>query len=204
MAMDRRTLGIIALCIAVWGFIVLRNATEVVSADVHERTVGPEQVHAFARAQLAAIQPRSFADRVELCGMIAQDADGNLSSREVIVGHEATCDISYFTFRNRLPVATYHTHGGFDPRYDSEVPSLIDVQGDMASGMDGYVATPGGRLWHIDPQTGTSRQLCGAGCLPVDPRHTPCPADPVQQSYSVVQLHTRFTTPAPACRGNGP
>jgi hypothetical protein len=44
------------------------------------------------------------------------------------------------------------------------------MEGDADEGIDGYVATPGGRLWYIDTVDMVASQLCGIGCLPRDPK----------------------------------
>ncbi|APE28625.1 DUF4329 domain-containing protein [Aurantiacibacter gangjinensis] len=196
---NRQTVTILAICAFVWMAIVLRNSFEVVGDDVNYRTVSQEQVDRFARAQLSDLQARSFSDGVELCGIISENSDGGLVTQEIVVGHEATCDISYFNLRNRLPVASFHTHGRHDDRYDSEVPSLIDLEGDIAGGLHGYVSTPGGRLWRNDPATGTANLLCGQGCLPTDPNYQPCAAFEPQESYTVATLRQRMRTPWTGC-----
>jgi hypothetical protein len=89
------------------------------------------------------------------------------------------------------PLASMHTHGAFDPSYDSEVPSLVDIEGDIASQLDGYVATPGGRLWRIDWREARAEQVCGKACLPQDRAYRPCADDPVSASYSLQQLRKR-------------
>jgi hypothetical protein len=37
--------------------------------------------------------------------------------------------------------------------------------GDMEEGVNGYVATPGGRFWYIDGDRGVATQICGPGAL---------------------------------------
>ena len=44
------------------------------------------------------------------------------------------------------------------------------MEGDADEGIDGYVATPGGRLWYLDTVDMVASQLCGIGCLPRDPK----------------------------------
>ena len=199
MRESRSTVIILAVCAIAWAAIVLRNSVLVVGDDVHERTVSQTQINSFAREQLSQLQSRSFADRAEYCGIISENSDGELVTQEVIRGHEAQCDISYFSLRNKLPVANFHTHGAYDTRYDGEVPSLQDFQSDVASGMHGYVSTPGGRLWHIDGPARTAKQLCGQGCLPVDPAYVPCPGDAPEQQYSLTTLGQRQNSPSARC-----
>ena len=47
-------------------------------------------------------------------------------------------------------VATFHTHGSYSPEFENELPSLSDVLGDFSQRIDGYVATPAGRVWLND------------------------------------------------------
>ena len=42
--------------------------------------------------------------------------------------------------------ASYHTHGGPDPRYDNENFSPQDILSDVLVGVDGYLGTPSGVL----------------------------------------------------------
>ncbi|MEO0851346.1 MAG: DUF4329 domain-containing protein, partial [Pseudomonadota bacterium] len=69
-----------------------------------------------------------------------------------------------------------------------EVPSVSDMEGDADEGIDGYVATPGGRLWYIDTEDMVTYQICGRGCLPQDPAFTAFPDGWIAESYSYDQL----------------
>lgn len=147
-------------------------------------------VTALARAVLAQIQERSIANRREYCGMIGRDATGRLVLGKVRKGSAGACrpprDPAGF-----IAVASFHTHGAYDPDYDNEVPSVGDVLSDMKEATDGYIATPGGRLWFVDRRDGTVRLLCGPGCLPVDPDHVPDPDLPVRDTYTLPALKAR-------------
>jgi len=61
----------------------------------------------------------------------------------------------------------------------------------MEDGVDGYVATPGGRLWFIDGQSGRARQICGLGCLTQDPDFKPEIYGPIKQSYTLGEIEQR-------------
>ena len=52
-------------------------------------------------------------------------------------------------------------------------------------------ATPGGRFWFVDGQTGVSRQICSLGCLPQDPDFVPGVFGPVAQRYTLADLDRR-------------
>ena len=59
---------------------------------------------------------------------------------------------------------------------------------DQAAEVDGYIATPGGRLWFLDSDTMVARQVCGIGCLPQAPEFVPAPEDDIRQSYAYREL----------------
>ncbi len=50
--------------------------------------------------------------------------------------------------------ASYHTHGAFDPIYDSEHFSIMDVTMNNTWGVDGYLGTPAGYLKYHHYVTG--------------------------------------------------
>jgi hypothetical protein len=106
-------------------------------------------------------------------------------------GDEGSClsDDPHFI---EVITASYHTHGGHSLDYFNEVPSGEDMEGDADEGIDGYVATPGARLWYIDSVDMIASQLCGIGCLPAD--HTFVVGDngPVAASYSYDDLIIRL------------
>ena len=87
-----------------------------------------------------------------------------------------------------LITASYHTHGGFSPDYSSELPSGTDMEGDEDEGIDGWVATPGGRLWYIDTTDMVTFQIFGIGCLPSDPEFIAGDSGIIEQSYSYDDL----------------
>lgn len=145
---------------------------------------------AFARQILTGLQAKSFASNREFCGIIGRTADGRLIASHPRRGQRDGC-------RPRDPlgaatvIASFHTHAGFDAEADSELPSVSDVRSDMDEGLDGYLATPGGRFWFIDGQTGSVRQICGPGCLPADPAFEPGIWKPVRKRYSLSELERR-------------
>lgn len=145
-------------------------------------------VDAFARTVLNALQPRSIAETREYCGYIYALADGTLAATPATRGTEASCDMN---FPSRGAIASYHTHGSFSARYDNEVPSTSDLQSDFDFNVDGYVSTPGGRLWRVDHQARIARQVCGAPCVYADPNNDPNDAGHVAQTYTLAQLARR-------------
>jgi len=122
----------------------------------------------LAKATLNALQARSFAENTEFCGYIVVNADGDMVATPAAQGDFQSC------LANEVPeddviIASYHTHGAFEYDTPAEFPSTGDVEGDEAEGIDGYISTPGGRLWFVDGSETTVSQLCGTGCLDQDP-----------------------------------
>ncbi len=145
----------------------------------------------IARTLLASLQAESFERNREICGKIGLTRDGTFVVSRPHVGGRNGC----WPRRPggaRQVTASYHTHGGFDPGTDSELPSPQDVYSDMHSGTNGYVATPGGRFWYIDGTSGSVYQLCAPGCLPSDPRFMPGLFGEIRAFYTLEQLEQRL------------
>jgi len=195
----RSTTLIFALCGLAWAVIVARAYLTAKDADDFVITISQSEVQAFAREQLGPLQQSSFSDDIELCGIIFERSDGSLGASEPRNGDEASCGIAYFDEPGMRPVASFHTHAAQNDKYDSEVPSVLDIDSDVASGMDGYVATPGGRFWHINAQNGEAMMVCGVGCLDQDPAYAPCPANEPDTFYTRSDLVARTRTPFSTC-----
>ena len=187
------------LCAIAFVMIVARAYLNVKGTDGLVPTVPQSEVQSFARQQLEALQPRSFRDDLELCGIIFETSDGELGVSRPADGDEASCDIAFFDEPGMVPVASIHTHGKHSVRYDGEVPSLVDIESDATMGVDGYVATPGGRLWHIDHASEVATQVCGPGCLSQDPGYSPCPGDRIEARYTKEELAARFSSTSAIC-----
>lgn len=86
-------------------------------------------------------------------------------------------------------VSSWHTHAAYDVYTYSEVPSVTDIEAD--EGVDGYVGTPGGRLWYVNTQGMVASQLCGLKCLVADSRFRKGAEGNVAQSYTYRQLLRR-------------
>ena len=142
---------------------------------------------ALARAVLSQLQPISIAENVEYCGYIGFDENGNLTASQATRGDIGSC-LADDPVNLAVIVASYHTHGGYSSDYFNEVPSVDDVEGDEAEGIDGYVATPGGRLWYIDTEDMVMSQICGMACLPADPLFQPGSDGLIAESYSYDEL----------------
>jgi hypothetical protein len=145
----------------------------------------------FVMGLMQSMNALSVRFNREVCGFVLQLPDGSYDSTKVSWGGHASCASLPLTPGAR-PVSSWHTHAAWGEGYDGEVPSIQDVEGDMNFGVNGWVATPGGRLWFVDGQTGFMRQVCGRDCLPVDPNFFPEEHGPVQGSYSLDGLYQRF------------
>ena len=138
------------------------------------------------RGIFAQIQPLSFRENREYCGYIGLDADDNYVSSSIVRGSTDECTPQWPD--DFEPFASFHTHGGFDRDAYSEVPSVTDIKSDEDEGVDGWLATPGGRLWFIDTTDMIASQICGIGCLDQDPKFQRGAQGPIEQSYTYRQL----------------
>lgn len=140
---------------------------------------------------LADLQLVSFAQNIEYCGYVGFNTDGQLIASKPTRGDEGSC-LADDPYHIKVITASYHTHGGHSFDYINEVPSGEDMEGDADEGIDGYVATPGGRLWYIDSVDMIASQLCGIQCLPVDPAFVEGENGHIAESYSYYDLVIRL------------
>lgn len=142
----------------------------------------------FVKSVFLEIQVTSIAKRREYCGYIGRDPQGKLVATEAVPGDMASCLPVWPPSHEMEVIASYHTHGAFDLGYFNEIPSDIDLQGDMSVGIDGWVATPGGRLWFNDGKAGEARLICGVACLPVSPEFYKGVNGHIAKRYSLSEL----------------
>jgi hypothetical protein len=142
---------------------------------------------AFMATVLADLQGESFRANAEYCGYLGINSFGEYETTAVNQGDEASCFLPSDT-RGLTIVASFHTHGTYSPAYASEFPTTTDMLSDQADGIDGYISTPGGRLWYVDSDTMTVRQLCGRGCLPQDPNYRPEDDGPLRDQFTLADL----------------
>lgn len=143
--------------------------------------------HREAIIFLDALQPASIAENREYCGYFGLDDMGAFAATDPVPGGPVSCDLP----RNApgiAIVASYHTHAAFDPVIDGELPSVNDVMSDIEHGTHGYIATPAGRVWFIDWQARTARQVCGPGCVARDPSYDGGVFGPVAPFYTLTDL----------------
>lgn len=121
----------------------------------------------FAYSHLNSLQPQSIALGREMCGYYFTDASGRIFATAPVIGEATTCTMTIPEPGQRV-FASYHTQGAYLAGYDTEVPSTADRRGDFGLGIDGYISTPGGNLWHLDYSSRSENRLC-EGCLYADP-----------------------------------
>lgn len=172
-----------ALCVASASTALAGN-TATSANDVYDIT-------SVARNALASLQTQSFANNREYCGMVGRTSAGELIVSPARRGQSSGCNPRSFKDRSITPVASFHTHGAFHADADAEVPSVIDLDMDYAEKVLGFVATPGGRLWMTDYRSRTVTQICGLGCLPVDPNFKPGTAGEVPMKMTRREMAQR-------------
>jgi hypothetical protein len=162
------------------------------SQTLHNAAIPQAQsdVDIFARNYLDTIQARSVADSREFCGYFFRDTAGRIHASPPRRGTFSGCRMPEPS-RDSSVFASYHTHGAYGPRYDREVPSPLDLLADFALGLDGYISTPGGRVWHVNKITQDARQVCGLDCVTADPQFVPRNEANVRQRYTVATLTQR-------------
>lgn len=161
-----------------------------IAVQPEQTTPDIAEANAFAIQFLDRIQAQSIADRREYCGYFFRDAAGQIKATPPRRGTFASCSMPVPT-RGSGIFASYHTHGAYGPQYDNEVPSATDLLSDFQLGVDGYVSTPGGRVWRVSNAAQETRQICGLGCVTRDPGFVPRNEGNVRQRYTVATLQQR-------------
>jgi len=147
----------------------------------------------LVQAMFRSVNAQSITYDREVCGHVLRSPAGRLEIGKVSWGGPASCAMTPPAAGYQV-VSSWHTHAAWAEGYDNELPSLIDVEGDMALGIDGWLATPGGRLWFIDGQSGEIHQYCGPECLPADPNAQMDARGPVDKHYTLSELRARFAS----------
>ena len=136
------------------------------------------------------LQIQSFEKRREYCGFVGRGANGALRVTPPQPGRRDSCPLDW---PNDMEViASYHTHGAFDFTYYNELPSDIDMESDQSLGVNGWIATPGGRLWYVDSERMVATQVCGVGCLPIAPNFYKAQAGHIAPAYTYEELLERL------------
>ena len=186
MSFTRNPKLIYAICAVLWAVVAWNLATR--ESEPYERVASSDALNSYAKATLRDVQSRSIANNQEYCGVIYEDDQGKLFTSKIYEGDHATCEFDWGVPLGNHVVASFHTHAGYDPEYDSELPSQLDMANDIDARIEGYIATPAGRIWHIDWKTETASQLCGIKCIGNDPNYRELKDLPVRRSYTVKEL----------------
>lgn len=156
------------------------------------RVSASDEVAAIAKQALNIAQPNSFKNNIEYCGLIGYHLSGALLFSPPIPGFRNSCNPGLNPWAWREVVATYHTHGAHTFDSDAEVPSLEDLLADFAEGTDGYIATPGGRIWHVSVKDKKAYMLCDVDCIKSDQNYTDCEALKPVKEYTLKTLKKRI------------
>lgn len=143
----------------------------------------------LAKQVLANAQAKSISQNREYCGYLGYTAGRKLASTKPTRGKRDECQPRWP--RGLNVVASWHTHAGADAGAWSEVPTVVDIEADEAEGVDGYVGTPGGRVWFVDTTDMMVSQICGLRCLPSDAGFVRGSEGTILQSYTYRQLLMR-------------
>ena len=117
--------------------------------------------HDAAWNALNDINPTSVSENVEYGGWVYLNAAATYSFLDPVRGTVNAVNIGS---PDQVPtgtvaMASYHTHGGDDPRFDTETFSPIDLITDNLWKVDGYLATPLGAFKYHHYLTGEVLQL---------------------------------------------
>lgn len=140
----------------------------------------------FVKATLSNLQTISIAENREYCGYIILTTSGEYKASPPKRGRKGYC-VTKDLGEDVQILASYHTHGAYSERFESELPSSDDLLSDIEEAVDGYIATPGGRIWYNDATTETSALLC-ADCITADPNYDPLDIPDIQQKYTLDEL----------------
>lgn len=143
---------------------------------------------AFAADLFNGLQGQSINEAREYCGLIGVDAAGHYVATPARRGGTSSCLPPETAGPGITVLASYHTHGAYDPDFLTEIPSFDDIRTDIEDDTDGYIATPGGRFWYVDARAKEARLICGAMCLVSDVRFKEDPEFPVRDRYTLRDL----------------
>lgn len=143
---------------------------------------------AFMSRLFNEIQPASIAEGREYCGLVGVDDNGDMVATTPKRGRTSSCLPPAPSAVAFTVLASYHTHGAWSIDFLTEIPSFDDMRTDIEDGTDGYISTPGGRMWYVDARNRIARQICGLNCLIPDPGFQIDPDYRVQATYTLDQL----------------
>jgi hypothetical protein len=152
-------LGIVSTAVLVAGAVALA-VVATSGDDTEDQQLRFGSQSAAARHVLNETNPASVAQNVEYGGWVYRNADATFSATEPRKG---TIDSVNIGSPEDVPygraTASYHTHGAYDPRYDSENFSTVDISINNVWKTDGYLATPSGAFKYHNFLTGVVTTL---------------------------------------------
>ncbi|MEE9388550.1 MAG: DUF4329 domain-containing protein [Paracoccaceae bacterium] len=175
-------------------FLSLAGCDTNLSKVTYQGRVQPQNAAevAFVKTLLSGLQSRSISENREYCGFILVNTAGELVASPPIRGQEAECRPEE-PDQGATILASYHTHSAYSPDFDSEVPSSNDLRADILEGIDGYISTPGGRIWYNSAKLKRADLLCGEGCVISDPNYLADAEYPVADRYDLITLKLRHS-----------
>ena len=133
----------------------LRNDGIVIpgDSDWYNKHINPT---AAARKRGQSVNPKSIIEKREYCGLICKKCNEETGKYEYfstqVKGEEASCQpLNAPCPNDSVIVAAWHTHGGDDPRYETEVFSQADKDFSVSLGIDLYLITPKNKFLHYIP-----------------------------------------------------
>lgn len=129
----------------------------------------------------------SFRKNREYCGYIGLNRQGELETTPRRRGRQGSCRPNDPP-RGFQILASYHSHGAYSEWFESEIPSFEDLNADIEEGVDGYISTPGGRLWFNDARKEAAVLLCDEGCLTMDTGYNPDDGQFIESVYTLNDL----------------
>lgn len=157
-----------------------------------------DEIDRFAIKQLNKAQALSIKANREYCGLIGYDASNKLSATKIRRGRRDSCHPGQDP-RGWEVVASFHTHGAYSLDADTEVPSLSDMREDFRDGLDGYIATPGGRVWLNSVRRKKAVMICGKKCVLADRNFKDCRGFLPKKQYTIGTLKQRFRNDPGTC-----
>lgn len=138
------------------GAVVAVGAASSSGSDSQDDAIRISGRNNAARQILNRINPVSVRENREHGGWIYRNRDGTYGYTDPVAGTVASVDIGAKSSvpRGTLASASYHTHGGPDPRYDNENFSPADLLSDRLQQVDGYLGTPAGQFKLHEHRTG--------------------------------------------------
>jgi|GEM_PF-355533 len=141
----------------------------------------------FVKAHLDSLQEKSFRENREYCGYIFEDGKGGYRAGKSREGTESGCGVGLKNTPYKV-VASFHTHGAYLSQYENELPSPDDLLNDMVDGLDGYISTPGGRVWFTDASRDAALLICDEGCVTMDKNYVRDESRKIKERYTLREI----------------